>query len=167
MQAPPGVGSKDTGVDLQMEVSVWVPGSGGVVPDHRGLDLLDQHLHLPAPRPDASGGVLADPSDDLLRGLVLGGVQCGRGLGMQCGGQRPGLRSVDRDLDEPESVRIVAKSALRLPGCHVDPRDPLLVGIAGELAGALDAVGGGRQAGGDAASFAEVVVVSPVLAGLA
>jgi hypothetical protein len=70
-----------------MEVPVRVPRAGGVVPDHRGLDLLDRHLHLPPTRPHPRGRVTSDPADDLGRGLVLGGVQCGRNLWMQSRGQ--------------------------------------------------------------------------------
>ena len=93
VQAPPGAGRPDAGVDLQVQVTVRVAGPGRVVPDHRGLDLLDRHLHLPTARPDPGGRVLGDPADDLGGGLVLGFVQRGRDVWMQRRGQRPGLRA--------------------------------------------------------------------------
>ena len=74
VQTPPPPGRPDPGVDLQVEVAVRVAGPGGVVPDHRRLDLLDRHLHLPAPRPHPGGRVLGEPADDLGRGPVLRGV---------------------------------------------------------------------------------------------
>ena len=105
-----------------------VTGPRRVVPDHRGLDPLDRHLHLPPARPDPGGRVLGDPADDLGGGLVLGVVQRGRDLRMQGRGQRPGLRAVDGDLDEPQRVRVLADPTLRPSGVDVDPGDPLLVG---------------------------------------
>ena len=70
VQAAPRPGRADPGVDLQVQMPVRVTGPGGVVPDHRGLDLLDRHLDLPAARPDPGGGVLGDPADDLARRAV-------------------------------------------------------------------------------------------------
>ena len=128
VDAPPRAGRPDAGVDLQVEVPVRVPGPRRVVPDHRRLDLLDRHLHLPAPRPDPGRRVLGDPADDLGGGPVLGRVQRGRDLRVQGRGQRPGLRAVDDDLDEPQRVRVVADPTLLAPGVDVDPGDPLLVG---------------------------------------
>ena len=62
VQAPPLPGRAHAGVDLQVKVTVRVAGTGGVVPDHRRLDLLDRHLHLTAPRPHPGGRVLRRPS---------------------------------------------------------------------------------------------------------
>ena len=91
-----------------MQVAVRVPGSGGVVPHHRSLELVDRDLHLPAARPDPGRGVLGEPADDFLRGAVLGRV-VGRGdLRVQRRDQRPGLRSVDHDLDEPQTARVLS-----------------------------------------------------------
>ena len=106
VQPPPPPGGEHAGVDLQVQVAVRVAGPGGVVPHHRGLELLDRHLHLPAARPDPGGGVLGQPADDLGRGPVLRGVVRRRDLGVQRRGQRPGLRPVDHDLDEPQPVRV-------------------------------------------------------------
>jgi len=92
----------------QVEVPVWVASPGGVVPDHGRLDLLDGYLYLPSARPDPGGRVLSDPVDDLDRGPVLCFVQCRRDLRMQRRRQGPGLGSVDRDLDEPQRVRVLA-----------------------------------------------------------
>ena len=159
MDAASGAGRPDAGVDLEVRVAVRFAGPRGVVPDHCGLDLLDRYLHLAVPGPDAGGGVLGDPADDLGGGPVLGGVQRRGDLGMQGSGQGSGLGSVDGDLDEPQRVRILAESALRFPRFNVDPGHPLLVRVAGQLAEVLDAVRGGGQSGGDAGALAEVVVI--------
>jgi hypothetical protein len=113
-----------------MKVTVRIPRPGGVVPDHRRLDLLDRHLHLPTTRPDPGRRVFGYPADDLRGGLVLGVVQRGRDLRMKRSGQRPGLGSVDGDLDEPKRVRVVADPALLETAVDVDAGDPLLVGLA-------------------------------------
>ena len=122
VQPPPRAGGEDAGVDLQVEVAVRVAGPGGVVPHHRRLELLDRHLHLPAPRPDPGGGVLGEPADDLDRGPVLGGVVGGGDLRVQRRGQRPGLRTVDHDLDEPQALRRRVRS--RPFGCPVSTSYP-------------------------------------------
>ena len=124
VQAPPRAGREDAGVDLEVQVPVRVAGPRRVVPDHRGLDLLDRHLHLPPARPDPGGRVLGDPADDLGGGLVLRRVQRGRDLRVQRGGQRPGLRAVDGDLDEPQRVRVLADPTLRCDRCRRRPRRP-------------------------------------------
>ncbi len=80
---------------------------------------------------------------------------------MQGGGERPGLGSVDGDLDESQRVRVFADAALLAAGGNVDPCDPLLVRLAFHRPGALDASRGRDQALGDAAALAEVVVVGP------
>ena len=87
VQAPPGAGGEDAGVDLEVQMPVRVTGPRRVVPDHRGLDPLDRHLHLPPARTDPGGRVLGDPADDLGGGLVLGFVQRGRDVWMKRGGQ--------------------------------------------------------------------------------
>ncbi len=53
VQPAPGAGSEHSGVDLEMQVPVWVAGPGGEMAYDGRLDLLDRHLHLPIPRPDA------------------------------------------------------------------------------------------------------------------
>ncbi len=84
---PPRPARPDPGVDLQVQVPVRVTGPGGVVTDHRGLELLHRHLDLPAPRPDPGRGVLGQPPDHLPRRPVLSCV-VGRGdLGVHRRGQ--------------------------------------------------------------------------------
>ena len=129
VQSPPGAGGEDAGVDLQVEVAVRVAGPGGVVPHHRRLELLDGHLHLPAPRPDPGGGVLGEPADDLDRGPLLGGVVRRGDLRVQRRGQGPGLRAVHDDLDEPQPALVGAQPALGGTGLDVVPGDPPLVGV--------------------------------------
>ena len=82
MQAAPGTGGEDAGVDLEMQVAVRVTGTGGVVPDDGGFDLLHRNLGLPAPRTHARGRMLCDPADDLARRAGLGGVVRLRDIGM-------------------------------------------------------------------------------------
>ena len=171
VQAPPPAGGEHPGVDLQVQVPVRVAGAGGVVPHHRGLQLLDRDLHLSAPRPDPGGGVLGEPADDLGRGPVLGGVVGGGDLRVQCRGQRPGLRPVDHHLDEPQPARrrsAAAPSArrsrrrsrpptARTPGPSRDrPRsrgDPSSRGVP-------------RRTGGQPGALGQVVVIGPGPVGL-
>jgi len=82
-----GAGGEDAGVDLQVKMTVGVPGAGGVVPDRGCLDLLDRYLHLAATRSHPGGRVLGDPADDLGGGLVLGFLQRGRDVWMKRSGQ--------------------------------------------------------------------------------
>ena len=159
VQTPPGAGREHAGVDLQMKVPVRIPGPGGVVPDHGGLDPLDRHLHLPSPRPHPGGRVGGDPADDLRGGLVLRFVQGGRDLRMQGRCQGPGLRSVDGDLDEPQRVRVVTDPTLRPAGVDVDAGDPLLVDLPGHRTRVLDTVAGRDQPLGDPGALTEVVVI--------
>ena len=126
----PRAGGEDAGVDLQVEVAARVAGAGGVVPYHRRLGPLDRDLHLSATRADPRGGVLGQPADDLDRGPVLGGVLRRGDLWVHGGGQGPGLRAVDRDLDEPQPVLIGAQPALGGAGLDVVAGDPPLVGVA-------------------------------------
>lgn len=163
VEAPPGAAGEDAGVDLEVQVSVRVAGAGGVVPDERGLDLLDGHLDLLAAWADARRRVLRDPADDLagrarLRKLVGVGD-----VGMERGGKRPGLGPVDDAFDEPESVVVVAQSAPRLAGRDVVPGDPAFVARAVEVGASFGAHAVGTDGDGlvlgDAAAFGEVVVV--------
>ena len=77
VDAAPGAGCPDPGVDLEVEVPVRVPGAGGVVPDHRRLKPLHRDLDLPAPRPHPGGRMLGHPAHDLGRRLILRCIQCG------------------------------------------------------------------------------------------
>ena len=161
VDSPPSAGRPDAGVDLEVKVPVGITCPGRVVPDHRGLDLLDRHLHLPPTRSDPGGRVLSDPADDLGGRLVLGFVQRRRDLRMQRRGQGPGLGSVDRNLDEPECVRILAEAALVSARLDVDPGNPLLVGVPGHGPSTLDNVGSGGESLSDAGALGKVVVISP------
>ena len=102
----PSARRPDPGVDLQVQVPVRVAGPRRVVAHDRGLDLLDRHLDLPTPRTDPCRRVLRDPADDLLSRPLLRRVVGLSDLGMQGGGQRPRLRAVHRDLDEPNPLRV-------------------------------------------------------------
>ena len=175
VQPPPPAGSEDTRVDLQVEVAVRVSGTGGVVPHHGGLELLDRHLHLPAPGPDARGGVLGEPPDDLGRSTVLGCVVGGGDLRVQRRRQRPGLRTVHHDLDEPQPPLVRAEPALRGTGRDVVAGDPPLVGVpvqrppvlnCGDAASPRRRGSGGDVPGRDPGAFGEVVVVDPGAVGL-
>ena len=128
VQPSPRSGGEDAGVDLQVQVAVRVTGPGGVVPNHGGLEFLDRDLDLPPAGPDPGGGVLGEPADDLTGCLVLGLVVGSRDLRVDGRDQRPRLRAVDHDLHEPQTLGVLAQSALRLPGLDVVPRDPPLVG---------------------------------------
>ena len=109
-------------------MAVRVAGPARVMPHHRSLELLDRNLHLPTSRTDPGGGVLGQPADDLGRRLVLGGVVRGGDLRVQCGGQRPGLRTVDYDLDESQPPLVPAEPTLRSTAHDVEPGNPAFVG---------------------------------------
>ena len=106
VQPSPRAGGVDARVDLQVEMAVWVAGAARVVPQHRSLELLDRDLDLLATRADPGRGVVGEPADDLGGGLLLDGVVGGGDLGVQCGGQRPSLRTVDHDLDESQALLV-------------------------------------------------------------
>ena len=112
------------GVDLEMEMPVRVTGTRGEVAHDGGLDLLDRHLHLPTPRTDPGGRVLGQPPDDLVGGTILRCVVRRRDLRVQRGRDRPGLRPVDGDLDEPHRLVVGAKPALRRAGARRRTRRP-------------------------------------------
>jgi hypothetical protein len=59
------------------------------MPHGHGVNLGDRDLYLCAARTDASGCVLGQPSDDLLRSRVLRRVVCGRDIGVQFRRERP------------------------------------------------------------------------------
>ena len=86
---------------------VWVAGPRGEVAYDGRLDLLDRHLHLPIPRTDPRRRVGREPADDLLGRGHLGGVVRLGDLGVERGRERPGLRPVDGDLDEPDALVVL------------------------------------------------------------
>ena len=98
VQSPPSAVGVDAGIELQVQVTVRVPGPGGVVPDHDGRELLDRHLYLPTPRPHPRGRAASDVGDDLTSGAVHRRLMRPRDHRVQSGGDRPGLGSVDHDL---------------------------------------------------------------------
>jgi len=76
------------------------------VPYDGSLDLLDRNLHLAIARSDPGRRMLGQPADDLRRGAILGSVVRHRDLWVQCRGDRPGLGSVDGDLNEPNRLGV-------------------------------------------------------------
>jgi hypothetical protein len=134
------------------------------VPDHCCLDLLHWDLHLPIAWADTGDGVLGQVADDLLRCALLGGVERRRHLRLERGRERPGLRPVDRNLDEPQSLCVLAQSAFRLSGLDDHPGDPAFVGLAAHAWLLLEGdVASGRRFGDEAhrdpVALGEVVVV--------
>ena len=136
------------------------------MPHRHRLQHFEQHLHLPAARADPGGGVPGEPADDLHRGTVLGGVIGGGNVFVQHGGQRPGLRAVDHNLDEPHRPLVGAQPAPRLSGIRVSAGDPGLVGVTGRLHSLLHPPGAGREAAGDAGALGQVVVIGAAAVGL-
>jgi hypothetical protein len=64
---------------------------------------------------------------------------------MQGSGQRPGLRPVHGDLDEPQRTSVVADPTFLVPGVDVDPGDPVLIGLAAHRRYGRDSVQGGSE----------------------
>ena len=75
VQPAPVPGREHASVDLKVEVAVGIAGAGGVVPHHRGLELLNRDLDLPTPGSDSSRCVLGEPLDDLDRRTVAEGLK--------------------------------------------------------------------------------------------
>ena len=166
VQSTPRPVREDACVDLHVEVAVWVTGPRGVVAHDRCLDHLHRHLHLPATRTDPGGGVLGHPPDHLPSRPVHCRVVRGRDVGMECRGERPGLRPVDDDLDEPQRACVVAQPTLGRAGQHVVAGDPPLVGRTVEITDALHSAGAGEVVLGQAGAFGQVVVVGAGVVGL-
>ena len=159
VESPPRAGREDPGVDLEMQVSVRVACPGGEVAYDGRLDLLDRHLHLAPSRSNTGRRVRGEPVDDLpRRGHLRGIVRIGD-VGVQCRRERPGLRSVDGDLDEPHGLVVLAQPPLHCACLDVVSGDPSLVGRAVHVGSALDAIGGRDEVHGDPAALGEVVVV--------
>ena len=162
VQPPPLTLGEDTGVDLQMQMAMRVSGAGGMVPHRHRLQHLDRGRDLLTAGPDASGGVLPEPADDLLRGTVLRRVVGGGHIGVQFRGQGPGLRAVHRHLHEPHRARVVPQAAPRLSSVGVDAGDPRLVRVAihpGQLDNVPVGVDGVPL--GEGLRLGEVVVLHP------
>ena len=73
--------------------------------------------------------------------------------------ERPRLRPVDGDFDEPDALVVLPQRSLREPGVDVVSGDPGLVGLAVHVGSALDVIGGRVEVHGDPAALGEVVVV--------
>lgn len=95
--------------------------------NHGGLDLLDRDLHLIAPRAHPGRGVLRQPADDLRRGPLLRRVIRQGDRRIDGCGERPGLGSVDHDLDEPQRLVVLAEPPLRASVGGVAGNPPLVV----------------------------------------
>ena len=110
--------------------------------------------------------MLGQPPDDLDGGAILGSVVRIGDLGVQRRRHRPGLRSVDRDLDEPHRVVVVAEPASDLPGLDVISGDPLLVRRAVHVPARPDVAALGDKSLRELAPLGQVVVVGPGAIGL-
>jgi hypothetical protein len=108
VQTTPAVFGEHSGVDLKMQMPVWIAGARRAVPHDDGLDLADRNLHLRAPGSNASCRMLGYPTDDLTGRCVLRRVVRGGNIRVQLSCQRPGFGSVDDHLDEPNRALIVA-----------------------------------------------------------
>lgn len=166
VQAPPLTLGEHPGVDLEMQVPMWVPSPGCEVMYDGRLDLFDWHLYLPIARPDPGGGMGSEPTDDLLGRRNLRGVVRLGDLGMQRGRERPRFRPVDGDLDEPHRLVVLPQPALGSAGLDVEAAHPLLIRLAVHVWSVLDALGGGGDPHGNAAALGEVVVVGTRTVGL-
>jgi hypothetical protein len=151
--------AKTPGVDLHVEVAVRVAGSRGVVTYDSRLDHLLRHLNLSAARPDARGGVRGHPTDHFTGCSIHRGVVRRRDVGMESGGERPGLRPVDDDLDESQRACVLAQASFGRAGQYVVAGDPAFVPRAVEVPDALHPSGAGDVVLGQAAAFGQVVVV--------
>ncbi len=159
VQRPPLPRRPHPGVDLQVQMAVRVPGPGGVVPHHRGLDLLHRDLDLPPPRPHPGRRMLGEPAHDLGRGPVLGHVVGRRDLRIQHRGQRPGLRTVHRHLDEPHRLLIAAEPALGSVGLHHPAGHPPLISRPVQRRQPEHPVPGGDQPGRQPGPLSQVVII--------
>ena len=130
VDAPPRTGRPDAGVDLQVEMPVRVTGPGGVVPDHRRLDPLHRHLHLPTPRPHPGGRVPGDPADDLLAARSCAASSAAEISGCRAAASDQVFGPFTITSTNRNAVRVLPEPALRLPGLDVDAGHPLLVGLA-------------------------------------
>ena len=104
------------------------------------------------------------------RGALLRCVVGRADRGVQRRGDGPGLGPVDDDLDEPQSLLVVADAALGQPGLDVIAMDPPLVRLGVEVSATLDAgptnLAGRGVARGDARALREVVVIGTRVVGL-
>ncbi len=165
----------DSGVDLQVQVEVRVPGARGVVPDLRGLDLLHRDLDLPPPRTDPGRRVLEPTrrSSRLPRGP--GPPRRPPDLRVHRRRERPRLGTIDHHLHEPHRLPSVRTRPLARP-VDVDATDPSLVGravqraagphtgrtTAGRLTGSADS----DVTLGQTSALGQVVVIGPRAVGL-
>ncbi len=86
---------------------------------------------------------------------------------MQCGRQRPRLRSVDDDLHEPHRIGVRPQPAACLTGERIAACDPSLIAIPVKHADTLDpAVRGGDEPLSQPRALGQVVVVDTRVIGL-
>ncbi len=83
VQAAPVAGSPDTGVDLEVQVSVRVSGAGGVVARTTAASSCSTGTWTCGPEDRSAWWRAREPADDLGSGLLLGGVVGGGDLGVQ------------------------------------------------------------------------------------
>jgi hypothetical protein len=165
VQPAPLSGGEHSGAELQVQMPVRIPGAGGVVPNGHRLQHLDRHLYLPAARPDPGGRVPRQPADDLRCGAVLRRVVGGGDFRVHRGRQRPGLRAVDHDLDEPHRPIVGAQPPPRHAGVRISAGHPRLVGLSGQRRTFLHPPVAGGEAAGQAAALGQVVVIGPAAVG--
>jgi hypothetical protein len=167
VQATPLARGEHPRVDLQVQMPVRIPSPRRVVPHRDSLQQLDRHLNLTSPRTHPRRRVLGQPADDLGRRAIHRRVVRRRDIGVQRGRQRPRLRPVDHDLDEPDRARVLPQPPPRRSSERVATRNPGLVGIAIQGAEILDtAVGSSDEPLREARSLGQVVVVHPGMVGL-
>ena len=166
VQTTPRPAREHAGVDLHVKVTMRVTGPRGVVPHDSRLELLHRHLHLPPTRPNPGGGVLGHPTDHLTSRPIHRRVERRRDVGVKCGGQRPGLRPVDDDLDESQRMGVVTQPASGRTGHCVVAGDPELVCRAVEITDPMHRAGAGDVVLGQPGAFGQVVVVGPGVVGL-
>lgn len=131
------------------------------------VDFVDRDLDPRPARPDPSGRVLRQPTDNLACRAVLGCVVSGGNIGMQFRGERPRLRSVDDDFDEPNGVVVVAQPSFCRAGIRFETGDPGLITVTSQrrestcfLTVRCDV------AVGESAALGEVIVIGAAAVGL-
>lgn len=169
VQPVPLVLCANAGVDLQVQVqvAVRVAGTGGVMAHRHRLDLLHRNLHLGSARTDPGRRVLRKPTHNLLGRALLSRVIRGGNVRVNSRGERPGFRSIDRDLDEPHCVFTLPQMPLRLRRRRVEAGDPRLVDVSRQRSPMPYAQSGGRREMlGQTSPLDQVVVVRPGPVGL-
>jgi hypothetical protein len=97
-----------SGVHLQVQMPVGVPGPGGVVPHRYRLEHLKRHLHLSTAWADPGGGVLVQPAEDL-----AGGQSCAASYAAAISGCSAAARDHDFGPFTTTSTKRTAQSPSR------------------------------------------------------